>query len=118
MNRRDNSRSRSRKVTPSSHGGAAAGLEFEARRVQRLKTVELLQKGRLPLHVLEVADKGAALAEQSIETARLKQPPRPPIACAEGCAWCCHKRVGVSAVEILRIAAFLRAGLSTVELQI
>jgi hypothetical protein len=33
----------------------------------------------------------------------------PPAACRKGCGWCCHQRVGAAAVEVLSIAAALRA---------
>src|ERR1051326_8223765 len=89
-----------------------AGMELDARRLIRLKAAELLRQQR----VAEAADYATTLADQRTHSARQKAPPRPLLACREGCAWCCHKRVGVSAVEVLRIASYLRANLSAEEL--
>src|SRR5437588_8624008 len=93
------------------------GLELDARRTQRLGTIEILRNGRTPLHVIEVAERAAALADQAIRSAIATHPPRRPIACQEGCAWCCHKRVGTSAAEVIRIVEFLRDRLSAEEVQ-
>src|SRR5207245_9455284 len=38
-------------------------------------------------------------------------------ACQEGCAWCCHKLVGTTIPEVIRIVEYLRDKLSTDELQ-
>jgi Fe-S-cluster containining protein len=110
--KRKPAKSEPRKQPSLSPSTVVDGLEFDARRTQRLKTLELLRQGRTPLHVLEAAEHAATLAEQAIDTARQRRPPRPPLACQEGCAWCCHKRVGVSAAEVVRIAAYLRQSLS------
>jgi hypothetical protein len=40
------------------------------------------------------------------------QPPERPIACAEGCAFCCHLKVIATPVEVLALAAELRRTLS------
>jgi hypothetical protein len=110
--RRPDARSTSAPPSP----GAAAGLELDARRLQRLKTAEVLRGGRFPLKLIEVAEHGTALAEQFIEKAMAVDPP-PPFACREGCDWCCHLPVGTSAPEVVRIAAYLRQTLSPEELQ-
>jgi Fe-S-cluster containining protein len=95
----------------------AEGLEFEGRRAQRLQTAEILNQGRTPLQVIEVAKTAANLADQAIRTAMARVPPQPPIACQEGCAWCCHKLVGTTIPEVIRIVEYLRDKLSTDELQ-
>jgi Fe-S-cluster containining protein len=92
------------------------GLEFEARRGQRLKTAEILRRGRTPLQVIEVAKTAAELADQAIQTAVTRFPPRPPIACQEGCAWCCYKLVGTTVPEVFRIVEYLRQNLPADEL--
>lgn len=89
------------------------GLELDARRSQRLQTRALLQNSRTPLQVIQIAEHAGTLAEQAIEQAIRQSPPRRPFTCREGCAWCCHKTVGTSAPEVIRIAAFLRERLST-----
>jgi Fe-S-cluster containining protein len=92
------------------------GAEFEARREQRLKTAEKLQSQRTPLQIIEVAEHAAGLANRSIEAAINQCPPNPPLACREGCAWCCHKLVGTTAPEVFRIAQYLQDHLSSEEL--
>ncbi len=83
---------------------AVTGADLDARRAQRLRTIESLRSGRTPLAVIAVAEHAAGLADQA---SRETLPRQPPLACQEGCAWCCHKVVGVSAPEVFRIAAFL-----------
>jgi Fe-S-cluster containining protein len=90
--------------------------ELGARRAERLGTVEALKTGRTPLKVIEVAERAAALAEKAVEEFMAADPP-PPLACREGCDWCCHLPVGAAAPEVLRIAEYLRRTLSPEELQ-
>src|SRR5690242_7884476 len=85
-----------------------AGLDLAARRTQRLATVERLGKSRTPLQVVEIADNASKIMEEATATAVIRRPPRPPLACREGCAWCCHRTVGTAAPEVLRIEHFLR----------
>src|SRR5262249_9161481 len=112
---------RKRERRPERHDWREAGVseaqELEARRAQRLKTAAALQRGRTALQVPEAAEPAATLADQAIRQAIERSPPRPSLVCREGCAWCCHKVVGTSAAEVLRIAAFLRKQLSPAELQ-
>jgi Fe-S-cluster containining protein len=98
--------------SPADRTVADEGLELEARRAQRLHTREALQGGRTPLQVIAVAEAAAGRADKAVQDVTARYPPRPPLACKEGCAWCCHKRVGTTAPEVLRIAAFLRQNLS------
>jgi Fe-S-cluster containining protein len=93
---------------PRNTPAAPVGVEMEARRRQRLTTRALLEKGRTPLTVIQVVEAAAGLADTAIRTAAEQHPPRPPLACREGCAWCCHKVVGTAAPEVLRIARFVR----------
>jgi Fe-S-cluster containining protein len=92
-----------------------SGIEFEARREQRLKTAEKLKSERTPLQVIEVAEHAAQLTDQSIQSAVHQSPPVPPLACREGCAWCCYKLVGTTAPEVFRIAQYLEEQLSPEE---
>ncbi len=85
---------------PGPSSSALQGLEFDARREQRLKTAEKLQSQRTHLQVIEVAEHAAGLADRSIQTAIRQSPPDPSLACREGCAWCCHKLVGTTAPEV------------------
>jgi Fe-S-cluster containining protein len=96
---------------------AAAGMEFDARRTQRLEAAKTLQGGRTPLQVVALAEQAAALADGAIAQMIARQPPRPALACREGCAWCCYKRVGTSAAEVVHIVEYLRQRLSPLEFQ-
>jgi Fe-S-cluster containining protein len=97
--------------------GSTAGLEFDARREQRIRTAEALRTGRMPLVLVEVTETAVALAEETTRRALAQSPPRPPIACKEGCAWCCYKLVGTAAPEVLRIADYLRRTLAPADLE-
>jgi Fe-S-cluster containining protein len=88
------------------------GTEMEARRTGRLETLAILKTGRTPLHISEVAGQAAAVAEDAILAATMTDPPRNPSACQEGCAWCCHKVVGTTVPEVLRIVTHLQTTLS------
>jgi Fe-S-cluster containining protein len=94
----------------------ARGLELDARRTQRVKALEVLQGGRTPLRLIEVAEEATVIAEQAIRQAMESDPP-PRFACKEGCDWCCHLTVGTSVPEVVRIAAYLRQTLSAEELR-
>jgi Fe-S-cluster containining protein len=102
--------------SPNASSGAA-GLEFDARRLVRQQTAASLKNGRTPLSVLDAAELVLTLADEFMQTAQQRQPPRPPLVCQPGCSWCCHQRVGVSTLEVLRIVADLRSRLSPDELQ-
>jgi Fe-S-cluster containining protein len=94
----------------------ASGADLEARRAERLKTVALLGTARVPLQVVAVAEHAEAIAAAAVREAMTQQPPRAPLACREGCAWCCYKTVGTAAPEVLRIAAHLRQTLTPEQL--
>jgi Fe-S-cluster containining protein len=93
-----------------------SGLELDARRSQRVKATEVLQAGRTPLTLIEVAEQGTAVAEQAVAKAVRIDPPAPS-ACQEGCDWCCHLTVGTSVPEVVRIVTYLRQSLSAEELR-
>jgi hypothetical protein len=92
-----------------------SGAELEARRAVRLNTAATLKSGRTPLKVIEVAERASVLAEQAIANFKAAHPP-PPLACGEGCDWCCHLTVAATAAEVLRVAEHLREKLSPQEL--
>lgn len=108
--------SRKRPASRAAPSLGACGADLEARREQRLKTVALLQTARVPLQVAAVAEQAEATAAAAVGEAMTRQPPRPPLACREGCAWCCYKTVGTAAPEVLRIAAHLRQTLTPEQL--
>jgi hypothetical protein len=88
-----------------------AGLEFDARRAQRVRTAESLRAGRTPLTLIAIAEHGTRVAEEAVRRAEQADPP-PPSACREGCDWCCHLTVGTSVPEVVRIVEYLRQRLS------
>jgi len=96
--------------------GAVEGLELEARRTQRLQTVEMLRLQRTSLQVIGIAQTAEALAEATSTEALARQPPRPPLACREGCAWCCRKTVGTAVPEVERVVHYIRANFSLEQL--
>ncbi len=104
------------KNAPQAGQQGVEGLELEARRTQRLQTAELLRAGRTSLQVIAIAESGEAVADAATATARTRQPPRSPLACQEGCAWCCQKTVGTAVPEVERIVHFLRSSLSEEQL--
>ena len=85
---------RARQAARSDPPTALLGAELDARRTQRVYTVEQFRQGRTPLQVIEVARNAAAVAEGAVQEAMRCVPPRAPSACREGCAWCCYKLVG------------------------
>jgi Fe-S-cluster containining protein len=107
---------------PGGKGKAAAsartvtGDDLEARRLVRLRTTELMRSRRTPLQVVEAAREAAGLADGAIRDALQREPPERPLACKEGCAWCCYRRVGVAVPEVAAIAAYLQEHLSAAEL--
>jgi Fe-S-cluster containining protein len=103
---------------PQPSSRSAAGLEFDARRLQREATRKILTDRRTPLEVVAVAQSGAQIADDSIERALNVQPPRPRSVCREQCPWCCYKKVGTTEPEVLRIRDYLRGTLSAETLQL
>jgi Fe-S-cluster containining protein len=104
------------KQKPAAAAGLVSGAELDARRHQRLETAGILQRGRTPLAVIEVAQRAADLTASTTEEAKLRELPARPSACAEGCAWCCYKRVGTAVPEVLRIVEYLKQNRSAAEL--
>src|SRR5947208_3675684 len=90
------------------------GLDLEARRAVRVRTVEALRGGRTPLTLVAVADDAAGIAEEAVRQAVRAAPP-PPSACREGCDWCCHLTVGAGVPEVVRVIEYLRRTLTADE---
>ncbi len=64
------------------------------------------------------AERAAAGAEEQLRHHLTVIVPDPPIACGEGCAFCCYLRADVTAAEIARIVLHLRATRSPAEVQL
>lgn len=102
-------------AAPAAVSKKLAGAELDARRAQRLQTVDALESARTPLTVIDIAERSTALAEKAIEDFKAIDPP-PKFACREGCDWCCQQTVGTTAPEVLRVADYLRRTLSAEDL--
>jgi hypothetical protein len=59
-----------------------------------------------------VADNALSFAGGILEVVRDKLPPERPVACKEGCSWCCVIVVQTTIPEVLRIARHLRQTLT------
>jgi hypothetical protein len=90
------------------------GTELGARRDGRLGTIDSLKSGRTPLQLIDIADRATAQAEKTVHDFMATNPP-PPLACREGCDWCCYLRVGTAAPEVVRVVQYLRDTLSPEE---
>jgi hypothetical protein len=96
---------------------SVTGEDLEARREQRLETVAILKNERTPLEVIRITEAAERITDAALSAATQREPPCRPLACAEGCAWCCYKRVGVAAPEVIRIASHVRAAFTEAEVQ-
>ena len=70
--------------------------------------VALLGEGRSVEKAIEVAEEAAGWLAETVEQVKRRLPLAHPIACAEGCAYCCHVKVLATAPEVLRVVAYLR----------
>jgi hypothetical protein len=75
---------------------------------QRQATVEILREGSSSEKLLEVPDNALFFANGLLSVVLDKIPPERPIACKEGCSWCCVIVVQTTIPEVLRIARHLR----------
>jgi len=67
-------------------------------------------EGRTPDALMAAVDAALAVSEAfSREAMTRDNPDLNRIACAKGCAWCCHYQVGVTAPQALHIAAKVAA---------
>jgi hypothetical protein len=94
-------------------GEVAAPLAAAARDA----TLAALGETRAVDGVLALVTEAQQMAATATRDLRQRRPPRLPIACRKGCAWCCYLQVPVSAPEALRIAHFLRQTLPPDELE-
>ena len=85
---------------------------------ERQATIEALNHEPSTSQVIELVDNARDGATQIVEQMLAYYPNVPPIACRAGCAWCCTKSIALSPPEVLRIAAYLRATLSSDDLMV
>lgn len=74
--------------------------------------VPLLKSGPREERVTRAADTARAWLADTVDQLLVALPPKRAIACAEGCAFCCHLKVIASPVEVLALAAHLRRTLT------
>jgi Fe-S-cluster containining protein len=67
--------------------------------------------GDLLQNLIGLVENSNRLASDEVQKDIESIPPQFPIACKEGCAWCCYLRVDVAAPEVFRIVAYVRASL-------
>jgi hypothetical protein len=102
---------------PSTVAGGPDRIVAEAGERARRLAATFVREGRSIHEVLTLARAALDLAEQGIAGLREEAPPRRPLACRAGCAWCCLLQVPVSAPEVLLIANFLRQRRTAAELE-
>jgi Fe-S-cluster containining protein len=80
-------------------------LAEKIRVVQEAAVGEVLVHDPSPDRIQIVIEDAVNFAEAL--TQKHRDPLSPPVACAEGCSYCCYQQVGVSAPEVFRIIRFL-----------
>jgi hypothetical protein len=83
---------------------------------QRQATVEILREARTADKLDELADNALSFADSMLAGLLPKLPPERPVACKEGCSWCCVIVVQTTIPEVFRIARHLRQTLTEVQL--
>ena len=75
--------------------------------------IESLKGGSSPLQALKLIRKAIDRADRLVEAVKQKKPPHRPIACEEGCFFCCRMfRTHVVALEVIALAAFLKENMN------
>jgi len=70
----------------------------------------LLAAEHSPNQLQAVVDNASGFAEAM--TQKYRDPQGAPVACKEGCDWCCYQLVRVSAPEVFRIARYIQSEVS------
>lgn len=71
----------------------------------------ILASAATPDGLLSVIENASGFAEAT--TQKFRHPDSPPVACTEGCYWCCYQAVPVTAPEAFRISKFLATELGS-----
>lgn len=102
---------------PRSSGGSGPKLEFRVTETARDLAAARLGKnaspGGLSSAVAEVFRTAETLADERTK----EEPPRSPVACRAGCAYCCYLRVNVTPPEVIFLAEFVRRTFSATQLE-
>lgn len=67
--------------------------------------INILNQELTPGGLNTVIENASGFAEAM--THKFRHPDTPPVACKEGCSWCCYQSVSVTAPEIFRITRFI-----------
>lgn len=87
--------------------GALNARENQLLEAERQAASERLSAHDHPARVLEAAA-GAMSSSEELRRYHLEVlPPSAPLACHEGCHWCCHLKVSVTAPEVFAVAEYL-----------
>jgi Fe-S-cluster containining protein len=70
---------------------------------------EALARGTSQQALADLASRAADVATEVLAHHLTVLPPDPPIACGDGCAFCCQLRAEVTVAEVARLALHLRA---------
>ena len=87
------------------------GAGIESIQTERRAARERLAADRSIAGAVGAVEEAASWAEALAARALAESPPERPVACAAGCAFCCHGKVVATAPEVLRVAAHLEASL-------
>jgi len=86
-------------------GQLSAGLEDAQAEV----VAALLAETPTPEKLIDVAENAAGFADAMWK--KYLHPASPPVACKEGCSWCCYQLVPVSVPEVARIVKFIETAM-------
>lgn len=100
---------RGQNVGPDDPRFMLAVVATEVERAERLTASEILDEGRTIEKAVEVADNAAGWARRVVADLKKKYPPPKPVACRQGCFFCCYLPVTTDIPFVIRIAEFMRA---------
>jgi len=81
-------------------------LSRDIQKAEEEAAADLLIEEKTEEQLIAVAENAAGFAEAL--TMKYLHPDSPPVACQQGCSWCCYQLVPVSVPETVRITAYLR----------
>ncbi len=103
-------------ITPS-QARAEEEVSEQVRAGQESAVIDLLAEEVSPDQIQAVLTNASGFAEAM--TKKFRDPKSPPMACKEGCFWCCYQIVGVSVPEVFRVVRYInREGNAEARLEI
>lgn len=106
---RQQRRQRQREQLKLGRAKLGAGLSLQPRSFEVIAVAALVKAKLTEAGNACRASEAAGLAQALGEASLAAHPARRAIACAKGCAYCCHGFVGATAPEVFRVAAAVRA---------